>query len=229
VRTLFGIFLCALVGVGCALKQPTILPFSFGEDGSWGFPRKHDILRWCRSEAFTSASVKAASTPGSFAELVPGENLIVIASEGYVLPLSVNLQQYWTVLLSLPSDCSTGAEIPISWASKKQLIPGEGLAMCRWSLFVPKQLSHEVSAGTIRVLSRSATKLRLQLSLSIDLHSHEPHILQRGNLSRTLDIPIRMLETSRNIFTSPKGSDELVGQPCAGPLTEPIARKRPNN
>ncbi len=218
----FTTFLCATFLVGCSLHRTTIIPFAFGEHGSASFPRERDILRWSRAEAYSATSALAGQ-PGNLGRLERGHDIAVLASEGYVLPLTANLRQYWTILFCLPSDIASGSEIPLSWSTESRLGPGHIRAAGYWGLTGLKAPEHGLAAGSVRVVSRSEHSLRLQLSLSIDLKSYEKGIRERGSLVRTLDLPIQKLDTQRLVYPAPKGSGEEVSTPTAGPMTKTTA------
>ena len=218
VRRHFFTFLGVTLLAGCSLHRTTILPFTFGEHGSGSFPRERDILRWSRAEAYSATSVLTGHS-GYLARLERGDDIVVLASEGFVLPLTANLRQYWTVLVCLPSDVAPGSEIPLSWSTEPTLLPGHMRAAGHWGLAGLKAHEHGLAAGTVRVVSRSERTLRLQLSLTIDLAPYQKNILERGALVRTLDLPIRKLDTERLVYPAPIGSAEEVGTPKAGPMT----------
>ena len=176
-------------------------------------------MRWSRAEAYSATSALAGPS-GYIGRLEKGHDLAVLASEGYVLPLTANLRQYWTVLFCLPSDIATGSEIPLSWSTEPRLGPGNIRAVGYWGLTSLKAPEHGLAAGSVHVVSRSEYSLRLELSLSIDLNSYEKGSLERGSLVRTLELPIQKLDTHRLVYPAPKGSGEEVSKPTAGPMTK---------
>jgi hypothetical protein len=213
------IFLCATFLVGCSLRRSTIIPFAFEEHGSGSFPRAHDILRWSHAEAYSATSAITGQAD-YLGRLEKGHDIAILASEGYVLPLTANLRQYWTVLFCLPPDIASGSDIPLRWSTEARLGPGQIRAVGYWGLAGLKAPGQDLAAGSVRVISRSEYSLRLQLSLSIDLNTHEKGIQERGSLVRTLDLPLQKLDTRRLVYPAPEGSGEEVGTPTAGPMTK---------
>jgi hypothetical protein len=187
------------------------------------FGSGHAIASWNRTESFYSASVRLRlSDHPAFCEVIPGHDLVVYASQGYVLPLTANLMQYWVMVVCLPGDVAVGALTPLRWAnydSDSHLQPGEVAVRAAQSLSGERVPCAGKPAGSITLLSRSDRTLQVRVELAIELnpHSERDRVFERGLLSRELIIACQPIAAKEVLSAYPTGAAEEVGIPRLGP------------
>ena len=180
------------------------------------------IGSWNRSESFPSASAYLRNSDHSdFCKITAGNHLIVYASQGYILPLTANLMQYWALVACLPGDLAVGTTIPLKWAndaSDQRLQPGEVAVRAKQGLSREGDPHSGKPAGRITLLSRSARTLRLRLELAIELNPYSPtdQFTERGLIKRELTATCQS-ETAKPILLAyPTGAAEEVKIPNLG-------------
>ncbi len=221
--------LCLLVATLLTSCASHYFDYTITEDGG---PPSHGrggaITHWNRTESFHSASVRPRlSEHPAFCEITPGRDLVVYASQGYVLPLTANLMQYWAMVACLPGDLAVGASIPLRWAdyaSESNLQPGEVAVRARQSSTRERVPRVGKPAGSITLLSRSDRTLRVRVELAIELSplSERDRVSERGLLRRELTIGCQRTIQREVLSAYPTGAAEEIEVPRLGPHRQSI-------
>lgn len=215
--------LTAVMFASCAGQQPGYRINAAG--GSPIYASEDAIATWNIAEGFLQATPRlrmAASHYPALCELAPGNDLVVYAAQGYVLPLTANLAQYWAAVIALPPGIEAGSVTRLTWADSRS-----GNALCSGEAGVRVLQSFDrqanprpgSAAGSVTVLARDKNRLRLRLNLLIPVQERGPGgrpRIVRGLLEREVEVICRPLASKIILDAFPKGANEEVEVPRLG-------------
>jgi hypothetical protein len=190
-----------------------------------GAPREKDVrVSWNRVIAFRSVDVRLLPRKEhpKMARLDIGENSLLIVSDGSVETRTVNLLQYRTAIICLPSELPSGTEMKLKWAdydSGSPLQPGE--AAVRVKQFFSGQAAPKPGeeAGRLRVLSVTGEKIRLQLELVVRFRKHpQEDRVEIGRLNRELEVARQILKSPTVVRVYPERANQDAELPRLGSM-----------